>query len=458
MVLTSINPSTGETLKKFKEWDIHKIQNQIKKSAEAFNLWKNFEYSKRGTILRNVSQLLRKNKRAYARLITIEMGKPILQSQTEIEKCIWVCEYYAKYGAKFLENEYINTGENSSYVRCAPLGVVLAVMPWNFPFWQVFRCAAPILMAGNVVLLKHSSNVPQCALAIEEIFRNAGSPAHTFQTLLIGSKTVKGILKDNRVAAVTVTGSDIAGRCIAGLAGTYLKKVVLELGGSDPFIVLDDADIDYTVKHAVKARMINTGQSCIAAKRFIVHQKVFKEFADGFSEKVGKLTVGDPLEKSTEIGPLARKDLLQQIDSQVNLSVQKGARILVGGRRIKNKSGYYYLPTILSNVRPSMPVYSQETFGPVVALIKVRDTKEAVKKANDTAYGLGSSIWTKDVSKGEEITKEIQAGCVFVNDIVQSDPRLPFGGIKNSGFGRELSWYGIKEFVNIQTVYVKRHW
>jgi succinate-semialdehyde dehydrogenase / glutarate-semialdehyde dehydrogenase len=452
-----MNPSTGETLKIFKEWNVKKIQDHIKKSADAFDFWKNFEYSERGKILRNVSQILKKNKQTYARLITTEMGKPILQSQTEIEKCIWVCEYYAKYGAKFLENEYINTGKNISYVRCAPLGVVLAVMPWNFPFWQVFRCAAPILMAGNVIVLKHSSNVPQCALAIEEIFRNAGIPTHTFQTLLIGSKSVKGVLKDNRIAAVTVTGSDAAGRCIAGLAGTYLKKVVLELGGSDPFIVLDDADIEYTVKHAVKARMINTGQSCIAAKRFIVLQKVFQEFAELFSEQVEKLTIGDPLEKSTEIGPLARKDLLQQINSQVNISVHKGARVLVGGNRVNNTSGYYYLPTILSNVRPSMPVYSEETFGPVAALIQARDTKEAIKKANGTVYGLGSSIWTRDVDTAEKLTKEIQAGCVFVNDVVQSDPRLPFGGIKNSGFGRELSWYGIKEFVNVQTVYIKKH-
>jgi succinate-semialdehyde dehydrogenase / glutarate-semialdehyde dehydrogenase len=457
MVLTSMNPSTGETLKTFKEWNIKKIQDHIKKSTDAFDFWKNLEYSERGKILGNVSRILRKNKQTYARLITTEMGKPILQSQTEIEKCIWVCEYYAKNGAKFLENEYIHTSENTSYVRCAPLGVVLAVMPWNFPFWQVFRCAAPILIAGNVIVLKHSSNVPQCALAIEEIFRNAGSPTHTFQTLLIGSQAVKGVLKDNRIVAVTVTGSDAAGRCIAGLAGAYLKKVVLELGGSDPFIVLDDADIEYTVEHAVKARMINTGQSCIAAKRFIVLQKVFQEFAELFSEQVEKLTIGDPLEKSTEIGPLARKDLLQQINSQVNVSVQKGARVLVGGRRVNNTSGYYYLPTILSNVRPSMPVYSEETFGPVAALIKVRDTKEAIKKANDTVYGLGSSIWTRNVVKGEELTKEIQAGSVFVNDIVQSDPRLPFGGVKNSGFGRELSWYGIKEFVNIQTVYIKKH-
>ncbi|KYK24910.1 succinate-semialdehyde dehydrogenase [Thermoplasmatales archaeon SM1-50] len=457
MVLKSINPSTGETLKIFREWDINKLQKQVKKSASAFTLWKSLDYSEREKILNNVSHILQKNKITYARLISTEMGKPIIQSQTEIEKCIWVCKYYAKNGEKLLEDEYINTGESRSYVRCSPLGVVLAVMPWNFPFWQVFRCAAPILMAGNGILLKHSSNVPQCALAIEEIFRNAGTPAHVFQTLIIGSKAVKRVLKDNRVAAVTVTGSDTAGRCIAGLAGTYLKKVVLELGGSDPFIVLDDADIKYTVEQAVKARMINTGQSCIAAKRFIIQQKVFQEFTDGFTEKVKELLIGDPLQKSTDIGPLARKDLLHQIDVQVKASIQKGACVLAGGKRVQNKPGYYYFPTVLTNVHFNMPVYNEETFGPIAVLIKVRDVKEAIKKANETVYGLGSSIWTRDIIKGEKLTKEIQAGSVFVNDIVHSDPRLPFGGIKKSGFGRELSQYGIKEFVNIQTIYVKKN-
>lgn len=458
MVLYSIDPSTGETLKVFKEWNAKKIQEQVKKTSHAFDCWKNLQYSDRGKILRNASRILKKNKQTYARLITTEMGKPITQAQTEIEKCIWVCEYYAKYGEKLLENEYIQTGKNTSYIRCSPLGIVLAVMPWNFPFWQVFRCAAPILMAGNGVLLKHASNVPQCARAIEEVFRNAGAPSHTFQTLLIGSKSVKRVLADNRVVAVTVTGSDTAGRCIAGLAGTYLKKVVLELGGSDPFIVLDDADIDYTVKQAVKSRMINTGQSCIAAKRFIIHQKVFREFRDGFTEKVTELSIGDPHHRSTDIGPLARKDILRKIDAQVKASVRKGACVLVGGKRVQNTPGYYYLPTVLSNIRSGMPLYSEETFGPVAALIKVRDEKEAIRKANDTVYGLGSSIWTRDVEKGKQLIKEIQAGCVFVNEIVHSDPRLPFGGIKHSGFGRELSWYGMKEFVNVQTIYVKNHW
>ncbi len=325
----------------------------------------------------------------------------------------------------------------------------------TFRSGRFFDVRLLILMAGNGILLKHSSNVPQCALAIEDIFKNAGCPSNIFRTLLIRSTAVKNILADKRVAAVTVTGSDTAGRCVAELAGKYLKKMVLELGGSDPFIVLDDADIDYTVEHAVKARMINTGQSCIAAKRFIVSKKVFQEFTAGFSEKVRQLTIGDPLEKSTDIGPLARKDLLQKINAQVNTSVQKGALVLIGGKQVKNTPGHYYYPTVLSNVRSNMPVYSEETFGPVAVLIKVRDEQEAIKKANDTIYGLGSSIWTRNLAKGEDLTKKIQAGAVFVNEIVQSDPRLPFGGIKNSGDGRELSWYGIKEFVNIQTIYVK---
>lgn len=456
MVLTSINPSTGEVLKKFKEWNPKKIDKQVKKSLTAFDIWKNMEISERVKILKNVLRILRKNKKKYARLVTTEMGKPILQSESEIEKCIWVCGYYAENGKKFLEDEYINTGVNTSYIRYSPLGVILAVMPWNFPFWQVFRCAVPIVLAGNVILLKHSSNVPQCSLAIEEIFKDSGSPSHMFQTLLIGSKAVRRVLMNNQVAAVTVTGSGTAGKCIAELAGANLKKVVLELGGSDPFIVLDDANIERTVEQAVKARMINTGQSCIAAKRFIIHRNVFEEFIDGFSEKIGELTIGDPLERSTDIGPLARKDILEQVDAQVKASVQKGAHVLIGGKRVQNSPGYYYYPTVVLNVRSKMPLYSQETFGPVAVLIKVRDTQEAIEKANDTCYGLGSSIWTRNLVKAGELTKQIQAGSVFVNEIVQSDPRLPFGGIKNSGFGRELSQYGIKEFVNIQTIYMKK--
>jgi succinate-semialdehyde dehydrogenase/glutarate-semialdehyde dehydrogenase len=456
MVLTSINPATGLTLKKFKEWDTKKIHTQLAVSSLVFDRWRKTDYSERSTLLKKTAILLRKNGQKYARLITTEMGKPLTQSETEIEKCSWACKYYAENGKRFLENETINTGNNTSYVRFPPLGPLLAVMPWNFPFWQVFRCAAPALMAGNVILLKHSSNVPQCALALEEIFTKAGFPTNVFRTLLIGSKIVGEIIRDEHIAAVTVTGSTSAGRSVAKTAGTHLKKVVLELGGNDPFVILADADLKRAAEQAVNARMLNTGQSCIAAKRFIIVKDVFDEFAFYFSEKVKQLIVGDPTLRSTEIGPLARKDIREHLEIQVKRSVQKGATVLTGGKRLRNNPGYYYIPTVLAGVKREMPVYHQETFGPVASLIRVRDEKDAIRVANDTSYGLGASIWTNDVNRGESLAKGIQSGAIFVNEIVKSDPRLPFGGIKNSGYGRELSYYGIKEFVNIQTVYVKK--
>ncbi len=455
MILKSIDPSTGQVLQKFNEWNGKKVDERIRKCNQSFNIWKEIDISERNVILKKISHILRKNKREYARLITIEMGKPITQSESEIDKCAWVCDYYAENGKKFLEDEYIKMNHNYSYVRYTPLGVILAVMPWNFPFWQVFRSVVPILMAGNGIILKHSSNVPQCALAIEEIFKNSGVPSYLFQTLLVSSNAITRVISNNLVAAVTVTGGITAGRHIAGLAGTNLKKVVLELGGNDPFIVLEDADIHYTIEHAVKARMINSGQSCIAAKRFIIHKNVYEEFIDGFCEKIQALSMGNPLDRETDVGPLARKDIVQKVDAQVKSSVHNGAQILVGGKRLSKTPGYYYYPTVVSNIRPHMPLYYEETFGPVAAVIKVRNTQEAIEKANDSSYGLGSSIWTGNISNGEMLTKQIQAGSVFVNEYVQSDPRLPFGGVKQSGFGRELSHFGIKEFVNIQTVYIK---
>jgi succinate-semialdehyde dehydrogenase/glutarate-semialdehyde dehydrogenase len=456
MVLTSMNPASGMVLKKFKEWDINKISKQLTHSSIAFTSWKNTDFSHRSNLLKNTAILLRKNKQKYARIITTEMGKPLVQSETEIEKCACVCEYYARNGKRFLENEKINTGNNISYVRFSPLGPLLAVMPWNFPFWQVFRCATPALMAGNVLLLKHSSNVPQCALALEEIFTTAGFPKNVFRSLLISSNVVKKIIPDPRIAAISVTGSTSTGRNVAKTAGVSLKKVVLELGGSDPFIVLADADPTNAAEQAVQSRMLNTGQSCIAAKRFIVMENIFREFTDSFSEKVQHLRLSNPLLRSTQIGPLARKDILENLDLQVKKSIQKGAVLLTGGEQLEGNPGYYYLPTILVNVKPMMPVYHQETFGPVASLIKVHDEKEAIAVANDTTYGLGASIWTSDIRRAEHLATMIDAGSIFINEIVKSDPRLPFGGIKNSGYGRELSSYGIKEFVNIQTVFMRK--
>ncbi|HEC94865.1 MAG TPA: NAD-dependent succinate-semialdehyde dehydrogenase, partial [Thermoplasmatales archaeon] len=440
----------------FKEWKQEEIKAQLVRSSQAFNSWRETSFDERSQFLKKVAQVLRGNKKHYSSLITTEMGKPILQAEAEVEKCAWVCEFYAENGKKFLENEYVETDADVSYIRFSPLGVILAIMPWNFPFWQVFRCAAPALMAGNTVLLKHSSNVPQCAVTIEEVFNEAGFPEDVFCSVLVGSKSVNTLVEDGRVAAVSLTGSSFAGSSTASVAGRHLKKVVLELGGSDPFIVLKDVDLDQAVDAAVKARMINNGQSCIAAKRFIVVEDVFEGFKKSFLKKINELVVGDPMDRLTDVGPLARKDILDQLDKQVKESVKKGAQVLTGGKRLDDNPGFYYLPTLLCGVKKGMPCYDEETFGPVASLIKVKNEKEALTVANDTMYGLGASIWTKDFKKGESLTRYLEAGNVFVNEIVKSDPRLPFGGMKQSGFGRELSHYGIKEFVNIQTVYIKK--
>jgi len=455
MVIQSINPATGKILKEFKESKKEKINNQIDKSVNIFELWREKTFSERSKLLRKTAHILRNNKKEYSSIMTLEMGKPIAQAEAEIEKCAWVCEFYADNGEKFLEKETVDTDADKSFVAFRPLGVILGIMPWNFPFWQVFRWAVPAIMAGNVCVLKHSSNVPQCALAIEKIFKKAGFLENTFKTLLVSSNKISEIIKDDRIAAVSLTGSTEAGSDTAKNAGKNLKKTVLELGGSDPFIVLEDANLDYSTDKAVDARMINTGQSCIAAKRFIVLKDVFDDFKNILVKKINKLKVGDPKDINTDIGPLARLDILEQIDSQVKKSVEKGADILTGGKILKS-SGFFYSPTIISNVKKGMPVYEEETFGPVATIINVNDEKEAIKTANDTCYGLGASIWTEDVRKGQRLAKYLEAGNVFVNEMVKSDPRLPFGGIKKSGYGRELSHYGIKEFVNIQTIYMKK--
>ncbi len=449
-----MNPATGEVIGKFDEWTVNKINTQLTKSRHAFEEWRQTDYTSRSDLLKNVAQILLKKKETYARLMSTEMGKPIQQAEAEVEKCAWVCTYYAEHGATFLKKESIATDAKKSFIQYAPLGMILGIMPWNFPFWQVFRWAAPTLMAGNVSVLKHSSNVPQCALTIEKIFTDAGFPENVFKTILISSQNVAQMITDERIAAVSLTGSSFAGASTAQLAGSCVKKVVLELGGSDPFIVLSDANISRAADVAIKARMINNGQSCIAAKRFIIFEDVFEEFSERFTRNVEQLTIGNPLDPSVDIGPLASLDVVEQLEKQVNSSISKGAVVLSGGKRPENSPGFFYVPTVLTKVKKGMPVYDEETFGPVAALIKVKDEKEAMKVANDTCYGLGASIWTSNIIKAEQWSRYLQAGNVFINEMVKSDPRLPFGGIKQSGYGRELSGYGMKEFVNIQTVYI----
>ena len=425
----------------------------IEKAHAEFENWRNTDYNHRSQLMHKAASVLRKNIDTYARTMTLEMGKIIAESRAEIEKCAWVCEYYADNAEKFLTDEIIESDASKSMVVFQPLGIVLAVMPWNFPFWQVFRFAAPALMAGNGGVLKHASNVPGCALAIEEILREAGFPEHLFRTLLISSRLVESVIKDERVKAVTLTGSEPAGISVASIAGRELKKTVLELGGSDPYIVLDDADFPTCVATSATARMINAGQSCIAAKRFIVVEPLVKQFEEQQTAIMQSLKVGDPLAEDTKVGAMARMDLLEELDEQVQKSVKMGARLICGGNKA-DRPGAFYLPTVLSDVQKGMPVYDEETFGPVSAIIPVADTEEAIAVANDSPFGLGGSVWSRDPAKGEAVARRIESGAVFVNGMTKSDPRLPFGGIKRSGYGRELSHYGIKEFVNIKTIWI----
>jgi len=454
MAIQTINPATGKVEKTYDEYSSEKVKTIIEDCNSEFIGWKSTSFVARKLLMKKTSEVLRNKREKYAQVITVEMGKPITQSIAEVEKCAWVCDYYADNAENILREEIIPTDASESYVRFDPIGVVLAVMPWNFPFWQVFRFAAPALMAGNVGLLKHASNVPMCALAIEQIFVNAGFPKNVFRTLLIESKDVQGVIDNPLVKAVTLTGSEPAGKIIASACGDKLKKTVLELGGSDPFIVLEDADIETAVKTAITARLINNGQSCIAAKRFIVVEKVYDSFEKKFTELMEKVIVGEPIDTKTELGPIAREDLLYELDAQVKDSVKLGAKILTGGKIFPGK-GFYYASTILSNLKKGMPAYDDEIFGPVASLIKVKDEDEAILVANDSAFGLGASLWTDNIEKAKKLAEKIESGSVFINGMVKSDPRLPFGGIKNSGYGRELSHYGIKEFVNIKTVWIK---
>lgn len=454
MAIQSINPTTGKLVKSFEALSKEKIDDLISKTHKAYLNWKNVSFEEKKKLMNNAANLLRVNKNQLANVITTEMGKPIKQAIAEVEKCAWVCEYYANNAETILSNEIVKTDASESYVEFDPLGVVLAVMPWNFPFWQVFRFAAPALMVGNVGLLKHASNVPQCSIEIEKVFLEAGFPENVFTNLLIESSQVKYVLENEKVKAATLTGSEYAGSVVAQTCGKLLKKTVLELGGSDPFIVLEDANLIDAAKTAVTARLINNGQSCIAAKRFIVVEKVYDEFSKLFVEEMKKIKVGDPLSEKTDLGPIAREDLLYELETQVKKSVEAGAEILVGGKRI-SREGFYYEPTIIANVDKSMPAYKEEIFGPVATLIKAKDEDEAIQIANDSDFGLGASLWTSDMQKAKTLATQIESGSVFINGMVKSDPRLPFGGIKKSGYGRELSHYGIKEFVNIKTVWIK---
>ena len=456
MSIVSVNPATNEPLKEYEESTPGEVEQIVKRADRAYHSWKETAFLERAAHMRRAAEILRGRAAEFARLMTEEMGKPIEDGRAEANKCAWVCDYYADNAESFLQPEVVETDASRSFVTFRPLGVVLAIMPWNFPFWQVFRFAAPNLMAGNAGVLKHASNVPGCALAIEEIFREAGFPDDVFRTLLVGSEQVEAIIQNPRVRAVTLTGSTRAGRAVAEQAGAALKKTVLELGGSDPYVILDDADLEATVSTCVTSRLINSGQSCIAAKRFVVTEQNRAAFENMFVEKMRAAKMGDPLQEDTVVGPQARVDLRDDLHDQVRQSVKRGARVLLGGDiPDPDMKGAFYPPTILTGVEPGMPAYEEELFGPVAAVIPVADETEALKVANDSPFGLGAAVFTRDVKRGERIAaEELEAGCCFVNAFVKSDPRLPFGGVKESGYGRELGIYGIKEFVNIKTVYV----
>jgi succinate-semialdehyde dehydrogenase/glutarate-semialdehyde dehydrogenase len=454
MPIASINPATGETIKTFDSLSESQINEKLQRASDTFRAYRRTTFDDREPMMRRAAEILETEKQNFARLMTTEMGKPIKGAVGEVEKCAWVCRYYGETAKHHLADAVVETNASRSYVRFQPLGPVLAVMPWNFPFWQVFRFAAPALMAGNVGLLKHASNVPQCALAIEDILRRAGFPNGAFQTLLIGSDAVKRILTDSRVVAATLTGSEPAGRSVASIAGNQIKKTVLELGGSDPFIVMPSAQLEEAVTTAVKARTINNGQSCIAAKRFIVAADIYDEFERRFVEQMRALRVGNPLDEATEIGPLATEQILKDVDEQVKTSVAAGALILTGGKKL-DRAGNYYEPTVLVNVPPNSPASCEEIFGPVAMLFRVKNIDEAIDLANATSFGLGAAAWTNEQNEQELFSDELEAGSVFINGMVASDPRLPFGGIKNSGYGRELGEFGIREFVNVKTVWVK---
>jgi succinate-semialdehyde dehydrogenase/glutarate-semialdehyde dehydrogenase len=453
MAIASINPATGEKLKAFASFDESEIEKRLSRAEKAFGKYRRTTFTERSELLQAMAELLFQEKEKFAQIITLEMGKLFRASVQEIEKCARGCRFYAENGERFLEDEAAQTDAAESYVRYQPLGPVLAIMPWNFPFWQVFRFAAPALLAGNVGLLKHASNVPQCAFAIEQIFCRAGFDDGIFQTLLVEPEQVEKIIVDPRVKAVTLTGSEKAGSAVASTAGREIKKSVLELGGSDAFIVMPSADFERALSTAVKARTINTGQSCIAAKRFMIADQIYDEFLNQFVDRMRALNVGDPMDPATEIGPLATEQILQGVHDQVQKSIASGAKLLTGGNRIHGP-GFFYEPTVLVDVPKESPAYREEVFGPVASIFRVRDAADAIELANDTTFGLAASAWTTDPKERELFASELDTGMVFINAMVASDPRLPFGGVKRSGFGRELGAAGIREFTNAKTIWI----
>ncbi len=454
MPIATINPATGETLRSFTPLTPAELETRLARAAEAYRRHRRTPVAERARLMLKAAEILEQEKEAFGRLMVTEMGKPLKAGIEEAAKSAWGCRYYAENAARFLADEVVETTASRSFVSYQPIGPILAIMPWNFPFWQVFRFAAPALMSGNVGLLKHASNVPQCALAIEEIFRRAGFAEGVFQTLLIETDQVRRVIEDDRIAGVTLTGSSGAGSQVASTAGKAIKKTVLELGGSDPFVVMPSADLEAAVRTAVKARVINNGQSCIAAKRFIVAEPIADEFERRFVAGMAALTVGDPMDPATDIGPLANEAQLRTITEQVERTVAAGAKLLTGGHRLE-RPGYYYQPTVLSGISPDSPAYRDEVFGPVALLFRARSIDDAIRLANDVPFGLGASAWTNDPAERARFIAELEAGMVFINAMVASDPRLPFGGVKESGYGRELGPFGIREFVNIKTVWVQ---
>jgi succinate-semialdehyde dehydrogenase / glutarate-semialdehyde dehydrogenase len=455
MGIATINPATGEIIKTFASLTDDEIETKLSLADACFQSYRHTSFAQKSDWLQQAANILERDALIFAATMTLEMGKTLKSAISEVKKCALVCRYYAANAEKILADVTINTDASHSYIHYQPLGIILAVMPWNFPFWQVFRFAAPALMAGNIGILKHASNVPQSALAIEQIFRDAGFPLGAFQTLLIGADKVSQIIEDPRVKAATLTGSEVAGMALASAAGKQIKKVVLELGGSDPFIVLESADLSEAVNTAVTARMLNNGQSCIAAKRFIIADSIYDRFTQELTAKYQALKIGDPMEESTDISPLATPTILKELDEQVKKCTASGAKILTGGKPLTETKGNYYPPTIITDIDLNSPSASEEFFGPVALLFRVQNIDEAIALANSTSFGLGASAWTNNLEEKQQLIKEIKAGAVFINGMVKSDPRLPFGGIERSGYGRELGSQGILEFVNVKTIWIK---